>query len=112
MDFSTHAPVEARAWLTVHREGFAFAVNRFGRTENALAFVEALYAEGATEILIDDPRVDSEGGPHADTLLVGYSGDCDIRWRLERFCEREGPGEVPDDFTLHQHGDVLRLWWD
>ena len=112
MDFTARPPVEARAWLRENLDGYAFACNRFQETKNALEFVEALYAEGAAEVLIDDPHVDSEGRPYADTMLVRFT-DAAMGYDLERFCEREGPDpEIPDDFRLDHFEGELRLWWD
>ena len=82
-------------------------------TENALAFVDRLYDAGAAEVLVDNPFVDGDGLPYADTLVVRLSRTADARRMLERFCEEEGPGKVPPgDFTMHTAGDDIRLWWD
>jgi hypothetical protein len=113
MLFTSNPPVEARAWLRQHLDGFAFAPNRFQRTANALAFVDRLYEEGATEVLVDNPREAGDGSPHADTLLVRFPPDGETRWRLLKFCEREGPDqEVPDDFVLIELAEEFQLWWD
>lgn len=75
-------------------------------------YIDRLYAEGASEVLIDDPHVDSEGRPYADTMLVRFS-DPATGYDLERFCEREGPDpEIPDDFVLDDGAHELRLWCD
>ena len=112
MAFTQHPPIEARGWLRSNIAASAFACNRFHTTANALRFVDALYAEGASEVLIDDPGVDSDGQPYADTMLVRFS-DPATGYDLERFCEREGPDpEIPDDFTLDHYEKELRLWWD
>lgn len=108
-----HRPaVEARAWLRGNPNRSAFATSRFGATEWALAFVESLYACGADTVLVDDPGVDSEGTPYADTLLVMCPEYSDARFRLEQFCEEHGPGEVRDVFRMDAFSDHLRLWWD
>src|SRR5436189_3492168 len=91
--------VEARSWLRHNSNCSAFATNRFGNTARALAFVESLYRTGATEVLVSDPRVDSTGAPYADTLIVRCPEQ--TRYDVERFCEDEGPGDVPPgDFTI------------
>ena len=108
-----HPAVEARGWLRGNLNPHAFATNRFQETENALAFVEMLYAAGATEVLVDDPHVDADGQPYADTLLVRFAPDGDTRWKLERLCERAGPGDLPPgDFTMRCGEHEIRLWWD
>jgi hypothetical protein len=43
--------LEARAWLSSNANRSAFATNKCGDTAGALAFVEALYAAGATEVV-------------------------------------------------------------
>lgn len=109
---STGPTVEARAWLRGNPSPYAFAANRFGTTERALAFVESLYAAGATQVLVHDPGVNSEGLPYADTLLVRFDS-IEGRRALLRFCEERGPGRVPEgDFTMHVHDREIRLWWD
>jgi hypothetical protein len=110
MEFLHHRSVEARAWLRDNPGVSVFATNRFGETERARAFVDALYAAGATEVLVDNPGVDSDGDPYADTLLVRFDGNCRA---VLRFCEERGPGSVPEgDFTMHVKGSEIRLWWD
>lgn len=106
-------PVEARVWLRGNRNPSALATNRFCTTEQALAFVEMLYAAGATEVLVDHPGVDADREPYADTLLVRFPPQGNVRWALERLCEEEGPGDVPPgDFTMDVGQHELRLWWD
>lgn len=64
-------------------------------------------------MLVDNPFVDASGLPYADALLVREPDTADERWMLRRFCEEEGPGDVPPgDFTMHMSGDQIRLWWD
>ena len=113
MQITTHPPVEAREWLTGNPNDSAFATNRFQATERALAFVEALYAKGATEVLVDQTGVDASGEPYADTLLVRFPLTDVTRWRVQEFCEKEGPGHVPPgDFVMHVGQYEIMLWWD
>ena len=113
MQITTHPPVEAREWLTGNPNDSAFATNRFQTTERALAFVETLYAKGATEVLVDHPGVDASGEPYADTLLVRFPLTDVTRWRVQEFCEEEGPGHVPPgDFVMHVGQYEIMLWWD
>jgi hypothetical protein len=106
-----HDAVEARSWLRHNSNPSAFAANRFGNTAGALTFVESLYRTGATEVLVDDPGVDSTGLPYADTLIVRCPDHA--RFDVERFCEDEGPRDVPPgDFTIRRRADDLILWWD
>ena len=108
-----HSRREARSWLRSNPTPSALASNRFHTTQNALAFVERLYTVGAAEVLIGDLLVDSDGYPYADTLIVRVPRDGSARSTLERFCEEDGPGDVPPgDFTMSVSGDEIRLWWD
>ena len=105
--------LEARLWLRSNPNPSGLATNRFGATQNALAFVERLYAAGAAEVLVEDPFVDGEGFPYADTLVVRVLPAADARWMLDKLCAEEAPGDVPrGDFTMHIAGDDIRLWWD
>lgn len=113
IDYIPQPPVEARSWLRSNPNPSGLATNRFGNTESALAFVDALYARGATEVLVDDPGVDSEGEPYADTLIVKCEEFSNAHHRIEQFCEEEGLGDLPPgDFTMDWTSDGFRLWWD
>jgi hypothetical protein len=113
IDYIPQPPVEARSWLRNNPNTSALAANRFGTTERALAFVDALYARGATEVLVDDPGVDSTGQPYADTLIVKCDEFSRARHRIEQFCEEQALGDLPPgDFTVDRTSDALRLWWD
>jgi hypothetical protein len=108
---ASHPAVEARSWLRHNPNPSAFAANRFGNTRTALEFVVSLYELGAMEILVDDPGVDSVGAPYADTLIVRC--DEESRFEVERFCEEQGPRDVPPgDFTIRWRDNDLILWWD
>ena len=108
---SSRSP-EARTWLRGNPSPTALATNRFGTTEKALAFVDELYALGAAAVLIDEVFIDADGYPYADTLRVQLPEDHLARQQIERFCEEEGPTEVPGDFRMDALRDGLRLWWD
>ena len=113
IDHIPQPPVEARSWLRNNPNSSALATNRFHNTESALAFVDALYACGATEVLVDDPGVDSTGEPYADTLIVKCEEWSSAEHRIEQFCEEQGLGDLPPgDFTIDRTSDSLRLWWD
>jgi hypothetical protein len=110
------SPPEARAWLKRNKNPHAFAGNRFCRTDDALAFVESLYAAGAVEVLVDHihpDRNESEGGPYADTFIVRVPDDWTARLNVERFSEEEGPGRTPPgDFRMDVRSRDIELWWD
>lgn len=103
---------EARAWLRANPSASPLATNRFGTIDKALAFVDQLYALGAAAVLIDEVFIDADGYPYGDTLLVQLPEDPEARLRIERFCEEEGPIEVPGDFRRDALRAGLRLWWD
>jgi len=111
MEPAVSRSLEARVWLT-NNPG-ALAVNRFHTAADARAFVDALYREGATEVLVEHPRVDRSGAPRADGLLVRVPAIGETRWAVERFCRREGPGGVPPGgFVMRAVGREITLWWD
>lgn len=111
MQFAVTRSVEARAWLANHPG--ALARNRFRSAAEVRAFVDGLYREGATEVLVENPRVDSDGVPYAETLLIRVPAIGETRWAVERFCRREGPGDLPaEDFVMRAFGREIMLWWE
>lgn len=109
---------EARAWLTANPNESALASNRFGDTENAKRFIEHLYNMGAVYVgvfnIYDEPwRIESEGGPYADTLYVlTPEDDPDTSKELADIALAEGgpEGVRPDEIWLEP--GVLYFWWD
>lgn len=106
----------AKDWLGSNRNPSALATNRFGPTGNAIAFVEALFAAGATNVYVAEPldepeRVEAEGGPYADTLIVEFPDSQPERQALLRIIGEEARAqgaEPPQD-----RGQRLELlWWD
>ncbi len=101
---------EARAWLKRNKNKHGFASNRFGETANARSAVQRLYAAGAKKVLVsgirdEARRIEHEGGPYADTLLVV----------LPRGAKRDQVMMVADDLEPDESGfdrGRLRLWWD
>ena len=80
---------EALAWLESNPNPYALAGNRFHSTEDAIAFVEMLYEAGAVEVLVtniydEDWRIEAEGGPYADSLII----------HLPQDSEKPGTGSV------------------
>ena len=92
MEFLLLPPEEARSWLRGEPGDRGFATNRFWTTARALAFIDALYAAGATEVLVDNIRVDSEGIPYADTLLIRFSERGRRAVAVGALLRRRGPG--------------------
>lgn len=107
---------EASEWLKANRNPYAFASNRFGETENAVAFVKKLYDGGAkkvyvTNIMDEQQRIREEGGPYADSLIVVLPEDQEKRAGLFRISATEAEREGLDpDVDVGQK--ELFLWWD
>ena len=107
---------EAAAWLRANWGESAFATNRFGTTENALAFVKQLYDAGATRVCVDNEMMlpNHDWTPYADTLLVRMPEDAGQRAALFELMEHTGrPDEDGDGQLLIDCGQQeVRLWWD
>lgn len=107
-------PREARKWLRGNRSEYGFAPNAFGKTANALAYVEKLYAAGAKEVkvgkaLYEPWRIAETGGPHADELFVTVRGP-KAKKQINAFVKRNSDNYEPDEKSWK--GNTLRLWWD
>lgn len=110
---------EAREWLQQNHHESALAHNRFGSTASALAFVEQLYAAGATRVFVpgDSIIADEEelemGGPYSDHLVVEVSTS-DVQPALAALYREEATldGWTRDDDWLPVIRDrFLLLWW-
>lgn len=113
--------IEALVWLNANKNDSAFASNRFGKTQNAIDFVKKLYAAGAekvvvTNILDEESRIKSEGGPYADTLLVTLPEDMLKRAAIINIFNEEvsncyfgGEEEIEEDDGLIRE---YEFWWD
>lgn len=108
--------IPAREWLSTNRNESALATNRFGATANAKAFVEDLFLLGAEAVFVGDPmeeqyRIEKEGGPYADTLVVQLPDDLNKRRALFKVFSAEARREgfdSPNDIGQKQ----ALLWWD
>jgi hypothetical protein len=107
---------DAAPWLRANWGESAFATNRFGSTENALAFVNQLHEAGARYVHIDNEMQlpNHDWTPYADTLLVGIPDDPEKRRALFDVMEHTGrPDQDGDDTALVDGGQQeVRLWWD
>jgi hypothetical protein len=104
---------EARAWLSSNANPSAFATNKFGETARALAFVDELYAAGATNVLIDNISEEHcalEGGPYADSLIIRVAPDSRARQTLVDMCDEAIAGEA--DGRVDSCRDEILVWWD
>ena len=106
------APREAYEFLRTNRNPRAFA--HFGRTDDALAFVNDLYQLGAARVEVDGILtapwiIRQEGGPYADTLYVTVLDDVATAIRVMVRAAKEHPDEVD---VLERDRSTVRLWWD
>ncbi|ODG89803.1 MULTISPECIES: hypothetical protein [Bacillaceae] len=86
--------IEALEWLKSNNNPSAFATNRFGETINAINFVEKLYELGAGKVCVvgisdEKDRIEDEGGPYADSLLVELPEDDLKRNDIIKFYKKE-----------------------
>jgi hypothetical protein len=109
---------EALAWLKSNKNESALASNRFMETENAVKFVEALYAAGAVKVIVptdaiisDEDIVLDEGGPYADALVVTLPDEPGARRAVLRICRAELRREGFDSSDVAEAEQVY-LWWD
>ncbi|MDD3646880.1 MAG: hypothetical protein PHS44_00045 [Candidatus Dojkabacteria bacterium] len=107
---------EASKWLQGNNNPSALASNRFGTTQKALVFVEKLYELGAQKVLIDnifneESRIESEGGPYADSIIVELPTDPDKRTKLYELYNAEALNEGFEE-TEDDGADSLTFWWD
>jgi SMI1 / KNR4 family (SUKH-1) len=105
-----YAGPEARGWLGRNRNAAALAVNHFGGTGSAQAFVEELYRLGATNVLVPENTIQKDdGGPYSDALVVELPPDAAARTALCQRCEQELDEREPLD---PNDPNPLFLWWD
>lgn len=106
---------EAREWLLARRHPSALATNRFGATSEALKFVEQLYAEGASCVIVDHIMMlpHDDGEPYADELIVVFPGDA-RRQAIFNLIEHDGRPDTVDDEqeVIDQGRGSVRLRWD
>jgi hypothetical protein len=102
---------EARKWLSRHHES-ELAVNRFGTAEEALAFVDELYAAGAVDVRIPGETIERDDDyDHSDTLRVKLPRDAETRRRVLDIANREAQREGFDEFSDTGQKEIT-LWWD
>lgn len=107
---------EAREWISSNPNTSPFAGNRFAGKQQALTFVDSLYHLGATSVfvsgILEEPwRIQKEGGPYADILIVQLPQDQQKRAALFEIANKEAEedGFVPEQDTGQAE---LLLWWD
>lgn len=111
---------EARQWLSKNNNKYALAGNRFTSTEDAIAFVDSLYAAGAVKVSIpkdsiydDEKRIKTEGGPYADALEITLPQSQSEQEELFGIINQEA---IKQGMAFNPSEDVLRnralFWWD
>lgn len=110
---------EALSWLENNNNPSAFSSNRFRKTDSAIAFIRDLYACGAAEVLIsnimDEPwRIEEEGGPYADVLIVKLPADHAQQENLIKLYQKECRDYFCNEGIEEagQRGETLTFWWD
>ena len=104
---------EARKWLRGNRNRSALATTRFGPTAKALEFVEALYAAGATKVMVENIDKTADGGlGYADSMKVHLPKSEAMRQAIFRVINEIGQPET-DGGPLEDDGEPsVGLWWD
>jgi hypothetical protein len=108
----------ALEWLRTAPNGDdnAFASNRFQGTEEAIWFVETLYAAGAVRVIINQDNIVDEGRGdlYADALVLLLPQDPAAYSQVVKICKQESDreeGSVSSDAEWENLGCVF-LWWD
>jgi len=117
-NFSEDSGPEAWKWLRMNQNPSALASNRFASTEEALEFVDKLYAIGAKQVMVpkdsiqgDKQRIEHQGGPYADALIVELDPEVDSS-DLIRLCAEEVGADDETFLGEPIDGRWLYLWWD
>jgi len=107
---------EARSWLRANPNPHLFASNRFESKAASVAFVDSLYHLGADTVYVlnvfqEPDRIQEEGGPYADALLLRLPSERTVRDRLFAMQAREARAEGfdPDPDRGQRY---LYFWWD
>jgi predicted DNA-binding protein YlxM (UPF0122 family) len=119
-DSEYYSGPEAREWLKNNKNEYALAGNRFGKTEEALKFVDLLYKNGASLVVISKvgiydevDRIEKEGGTYADSLVVTLPADVKKRNELIEIFKKEASDQ---GFVFNPNEDIKNdkvfLWWD
>jgi hypothetical protein len=108
-----HGP-EALEWLRVNPNPSPLATNRFSSPAEAVAFVEALYAAGATNVVIGNILMlpNDRWAPYADMLLVDLPADRAQRCKVFELVEKIGRPDGEDEPLIDGGQSTIRLWWD
>jgi hypothetical protein len=108
-----HGP-EALEWLRANPNPSPLATNRFSAPDEAVTFVEALYAAGATNVVIGNILMlpNDRWAPYADMLLVDLPADHAQRRDVFDLMEKIGRPDDEDEPLIDCGQSTIRLWWD
>ena len=104
---------EALEWLRANHNPSPLATTRFSTRDEAVTFVEALYAAGATDVEIGNILMlpNDRWAPYADTLVVALPADHAQRREVFELVEQIGrPGDEGKALDCGQ--STIRLWGD
>ena len=105
---------EALEWLRANPNPIPLATNRFSTLAEAVKFVEALYAAGATNVVIGNILMlpNDRWAPYADMLLVDLPTDHEQRREVFELVEQIGRPDGEDEPLIDSGQSIIRLWWD
>ncbi|MBE0368683.1 hypothetical protein [Pseudoalteromonas aurantia] len=117
--FKSSSP-EANTWLEENQNKHALAGNRFAGTEDAISFVNKLYDLGAVKVVIssdsiykDKDRIEKEGGPYADAIVVTMPSSESQKAALFEIFKQEA---ISQGIEFNSETDVKNnkvfIWWD
>ena len=105
---------EALEWLRANPNPSPLATNRFSARHEAVTFVEALYAAGATNVVIGNILMlpNDRWAPYADALVVALPADHAQRREVFDVVEKIGCPDDEDEPLIECGQSTIRLWWD
>jgi hypothetical protein len=108
-----HGP-EALEWLRANPNPSPLASNRFSAPEEAVRFVEALYAAGATNVEIGNILMlpNDRWAPYADMLLIDLPADHAQRREVFDLVQTTRRPDEEDEPLIDCGQLSIRLWWD
>ena len=111
---------EARSWLSINAAPRGFAPNRFTTKDEAISYIDSLYALGAAKIFIpqdeirDYPRLRAEvGGATCDSLVIELPKDEKRKQLILAYLqEAKNEGYDMDEAEAVIDETYLYLTWD
>lgn len=117
--------VDAASWIKNNPNPNCFAGNRFESKIQALEFIDQLYQLGAKKVSVDTDqaldeewRIQREGGPYVDALVVELPEDIKQKKQLAALFVKENeelqyePEAIPIVSEEILGRDQITFWWD